>query len=92
MPDGAIVNTTFLKTNGTAANKANNFVATAGVTDSLSEYITNFVITPVSAAAGGAVRESVDDIKFGAAAQYTTQNRLVTVKDYESYLKKNYPN
>ena len=91
LPDGAIVNTTFLKTNGTAANKANNFVATAGVTDSLSEYITNFVITPVSAAAGGAVRESVDDIKFGAAAQYTTQNRLVTVKDYESYLKKNYP-
>ena len=91
LPDGAIVNTTFLKTNGTAANKANNFVATAGVTDSLSEYITNFVITPVSASAGGAVRESVDDIKFGAAAQYTTQNRLVTVKDYESYLKKNYP-
>jgi hypothetical protein len=91
LPDGAIVSATFLKTNGTASNKANNFVATAGVTDSLSEYITNFVITPISAAAGGAVRESVDDIKFGAVAQFTTQNRLITTKDYESYIKKNYP-
>jgi hypothetical protein len=91
LPDGAIVNVTYLRTNGTAANKANNYVATSGISDSLAESITNFVIDPVSPAAGGAVRESVDDIKFGAAAQFTTQNRLVTVKDYESYLKKNYP-
>ena len=91
LPDGAIVNVTYLRTNGTAANKANNYVATSGVSDSLAESITSFVIDPVSPAAGGAVRESVDDIKFGAAAQFTTQNRLVTVKDYESYLKKNYP-
>ena len=59
---------------------------------SCAESITSFVIDPVSPPAGGAVRESVDDIKFGAAAQFTTQNRLVTVKDYESYLKKNYLN
>jgi hypothetical protein len=91
LPDGAIVNVTYLRTNGTAANKANNYVATSGISDSLAESITSFVINPVSPAAGGAVRESVDDIKFGAAAQFTTQNRLVTVKDYESYLKKNYP-
>ena len=91
LPDGAIVNVTYLRTNGTAANKANNYVATSGVSDSLAESITSFVIDPVSPAAGGAVRESVDDIKFGAAAQFTTQNRLVTIKDYESYLKKNYP-
>jgi hypothetical protein len=91
LPDGAIVNVTYLRTNGTAANKANNYVATSGISDSLAESITSFVIDPVSSAAGGAVRESVDDIKFGAAAQFTTQNRLVTVKDYESYLKKNYP-
>jgi hypothetical protein len=91
LPDGAIVNVTYLRTNGTAANKANNYVATSGISDSLAESITSFVIDPVSLAAGGAVRESVDDIKFGAAAQFTTQNRLVTVKDYESYLKKNYP-
>ena len=91
LPDGAIVNVTHLRTNGTAANKANNYVATSGISDSLAESITSFVIDPVSPAAGGAERESVDDIKFGAAAQFTTQNRLITTKDYESYLKRNYP-
>ena len=47
--------------------------------------------TPVSAAAGGAVRESVDDIKYSAAAQFSAQNRLVTYKDYEAYILNNYP-
>ncbi len=81
-----------LLTNGTAANKANNFVATATLQDSLSVSQTNFTITPVSAASGGAERESVDNIKFSAAAQFSTQNRLVTFKDYESYILNNYPN
>ena len=92
LPDGASVSTTYLLNNGTAANKANNFVATASLTDSLGNSQTNFTITPVSAAAGGADRESVDDIKFSAAAQFSTQNRLVTFKDYESYILNNYPN
>jgi hypothetical protein len=80
-----------LVTNGVAANKANNFVATATLTDSLSASQTNFTITPVDAAAGGANRESVDSIKFSAASQFSTQNRLVTTKDYETYIKNNYP-
>ena len=92
LPDGASVTTTYLLTNGTAANKANNFVATATLTDSLGNSQTNFTITPVSAAAGGSDRESVDDIKFSASAQFSTQNRLVTFKDYESYILNNYPN
>ena len=92
LPDGASVSTTYLLNNGTAANKAKNFVATATLTDSLGNSQTNFTITPVSAAAGGADRESVDDIKFSAAAQFSTQNRLVTFKDYESYILNNYPN
>ena len=89
--DGSIVSISYLLTNGTSASKANNFIATATLSDTLGESLTNFTITPVSAASGGAERESVDDIKFGAAAQFTTQNRLITTKDYESYLKRNYP-
>ena len=89
--DGSIVSISYLLTNGTSASKANNFIATATLSDTLGESLTNFTITPVSAASGGAERESVDDIKFGAAAQFTTQNRLITTKDYESYIKKNYP-
>jgi hypothetical protein len=79
-------------TAGTEANKANNFVATATVVDSLNNGLSDFTITPVSAASGGADRESVDNIKFSAAARFSTQNRLVTFKDYETYILNNYPN
>lgn len=92
LQDGAIVAVTYLVTNGTVANKANNFVATATITDSLSTALSNFTITPQSGASGGADRESVDNIKFSAAARFSTQNRLVTYKDYETYILNNYPN
>ena len=91
LPDGAIVSATYLLTNGDVANKSNNFIATATLSDTLNESLSNFTITSVSAAAGGSEREDVDSIKYGASAQFSTQNRLVTLKDYESYLKKNYP-
>jgi hypothetical protein len=91
IPDGSIVNIQYLTTNGDAANKANNFVATDFLTDSLNQIHTNFVITPVSQASGGTERESVDSIKFSAPLQYTNQNRLVTFSDYSSYIQKSYP-
>ena len=91
IPDGAVVSMTYLITNGSSANKANNFVATGTLADSLGNGLSNFTIDPVGEAAGGAERESVDEIKFSAPLQFTTQNRLVTFKDYESYIKKNYP-
>jgi len=90
--DGAVVTVSYLVTSGTEANKANNFIASASIEDSLGESITTFNITPQSAAAGGSDRESVDSIKFSAASQFSTQNRLVTFKDYESYILNNYPN
>jgi hypothetical protein len=37
LPDGGVVNVTYLLTNGDAANKANNFIATSTLTDSLAE-------------------------------------------------------
>jgi hypothetical protein len=92
IPDGSIVNVTYLVTNGTAANKANNFVdAGQTLSDSLNNTITDFIIDPISEAAGGAERESVDNIKFAAPLQFTTQNRLVTFSDYEAFIQKNYP-
>lgn len=91
LPNGAIVSITYLITNGTAANKANNFVATGLLADSLGNSQTDFIIDPVSEAAGGAERESVDNIKFAAPLQFTTQNRLVTFSDYEAFIQKNYP-
>jgi len=84
--DGAVVTVTYLVTNGVAANQTNGFVAAS----SIGSY-SDVLVDVVDVASGGATRETVDSIKYSAAAQYATQNRLVTVKDYESYIKSKYP-
>jgi len=76
-----------LITNGDAANKASSFVPNSSING-----LSNITVSTVLVAAGGSVRESIDSIKFGAAAQFSTQNRLVTFKDYETFLKRSYPN
>jgi hypothetical protein len=92
LPDGAVVVVSYLVTNSSLANKANNFVATSILVDSLDDALSNFIITPVSEAAGGSEKQSVDSIKYSAINQYTSQGRLITYKDYESYILSNYPN
>lgn len=84
--DGAIINVTYLSTNGTAANKASSFTVSAAI-----GAFTNITVDTVSVAAGGTNRETVNEVKYNAVAQFATQNRLVTFKDYESYITKNYP-
>jgi hypothetical protein len=89
---GAVIVLSYLVTNSTLANKANNFVSTSILVDSLSESLTNFIITAVTEASGGSEKESVDSIKYSAVNQYTSQNRLITYNDYESFILSNYPN
>jgi hypothetical protein len=84
--DGCIINLEYLVTSGDVANKASSFVIGTPVAN-----VTNYSVTVASAAAGGAQRESADKIKLNSTLQYATQNRLVTTKDYESYVTKNYP-
>lgn len=86
LPDGAIVSITYLITKGDLANGADAFIGT----ENIGPY-SDFTINTVDAAAGGSINESVDSIKYSSQAQYATQNRLVTVKDYESYIKSKYP-
>ena len=86
LDDGSVISVSYLVTKGEAANKSNAFVS-----NSMIGGMSNIVINVINVASGGSTRESVDSIKFGASSQFLTQNRLVTFKDYESYLKKNYP-
>jgi len=84
--DGSLVRLSYLVTNGLAANKADQFVPLlpVGVYGSID-------ISVNESASGSSERESVDSIKYSAPLQYTNQNRLVTYKDYENYIKKQYP-
>jgi len=87
LDDGAVVSVSYLVTNGLVSNKANAFVPNGTIGG-----ISNITVDVINVAAGGSDRESIDEIKFSAVSQFTTQNRLVTFKDYESYIKTNYPN
>jgi hypothetical protein len=87
LPDGAIISAQYLITNGDAANKASGFVGSSSIGG-----FTEYTVTTVREAAGGKLRESVDNIKQSAISQFSAQNRLVTVKDYESYILSRYPN
>ena len=91
LTNGNIVIVTYLVTNGTNANKANNFVATGSLTDSLEETLTTITVTSVSEAVGGTDKEDIDSIKNSASTSYASQNRLVTQKDYSSYILNKYP-
>ena len=91
LTDGSVITIEYLTTSGEAANRANNFVATNSLADSLGNSQTDFIVEPISAASGGAEKEDIDEIKFSAPVQYTTQNRLVTYSDYSAYIKKSYP-
>jgi hypothetical protein len=86
LTDGAIVTVNYLITNGENANAADGFSPSSTIGG-----FSNITIDVIGVAAGGSNRETVDSIKYSASAQYATQNRLVTVKDYESYIKNKYP-
>ena len=83
--DGSIISMSYLVTSGPVSNKANSFNSseTIGGSSSIS-------ISVVTSSAGGSDRESVESIKFSTASQFATQNRLITFKDYETYILQNY--
>lgn len=84
--DGAIVRVKYIVTNGLSADKANQFIPLTGIGG-----FGSVAVTINSVASGSSERESIESIRYSAPLQFATQNRLVTYKDYESYIKKNYP-
>lgn len=84
--DGSIVRVKYVVSNGLAADKANQFIPLTGISG-----FGSVAITINAVASGSSERESVESIRYSAPLQFATQNRLVTYKDYESYIKKNYP-
>jgi hypothetical protein len=86
LPDGAVVTFEYLVSTGSSSNFANNFVSST----TLSGF-SDIVIDSVSSAAGGTIRESVDEIKFAAPLQNISQNRAVTKNDYIKLIQQKYP-
>ena len=92
IPDGGVVTINYLITNGQDVNKANNFVAAQSLIDTNEQSLTNFIIESVESANGGSDRETINEIKYSAPLQFASQNRLITYKDYEVFIRNAYPN
>lgn len=89
-PDnGNIVIVTYLDTAGSVANNITKF----SFSDPIGGlYRDNVIISSVKSSYGGTDKENIDTIRFRAPQYYTTQNRAVTVNDYESIITKEYNN
>lgn len=86
--DGNIITITYLVSQGKYGNGANSFL----LVENINGYDDNVSITPATAAAGGADRETIEQIRYRAPRAYTTQNRAVTSTDYETLITSDYPN
>lgn len=87
--DGNIVQVSYLDTNGASANDITRF---ALVNPIASIYKDNVVLTATQKSFGGTDKEDISKIRFRAPQYYSSQNRAVTVDDYESIITKNYAN
>lgn len=86
--DGEVIELDYIQTQGAAANNAGTFSFTGTVIDSSGRDITSeATITVVSKSSGGVPAESLEKIKFKAPREFSTQNRAVTAKDFESILR-----
>ena len=84
LTDGNIVRLSYVVTNGTAAAGANSFV----LMQSVNGY-SNTTIYPIFGATTGAIKESINSIKFQAPKSYSAQKRAVTKEDYITVIQQN---
>ena len=59
--------------------------------DGAIQTFSNVAVTTVSAAAQGAIHESIESVKFNAPRYFTTQERAITAEDYRNLLLLNFP-
>ena len=86
---GQTVTIEYLVTNGIAANISERVSQAFELSGSIEGY-TDVSITVVEKSDGGEDEETLEEIRFNAPKAATSQNRLVTVKDYEAFLKRRY--
>lgn len=86
---GNIIICNYLDTVGSIANNISKFY----LSDTIAGlYRNNVSITAANSSYGGTDKETINQVKFRAPYFYTTQNRAVTTKDYETILTKEYNN
>jgi hypothetical protein len=86
--DGSIITVQYRISSGEIPNGATLFSPDLDLTSDNSGRV---VVTTIAKAIGGAQPESLSSIKFNAPRHFQTQERAITVSDYEALLKTQFP-
>jgi len=93
LENGEIITVNYLITDGSDGNGTSFFSFSGVLTDDSDTVLSpeSFDIITESSAKNGSEIESINSIKYYAPRIYSSQNRAVTGRDYESIIKKIYP-
>ena len=91
--DGKIVTANYIVTNGKAGNGISNLSFSGSLELSSGSFFnpSSVVLTVNQASQNGSEIETLDSIKYFAPKIYSAQSRAVTGRDYETIIKKIYP-
>lgn len=82
-----IVEVEYVYSDGELANGARSFTAL----DTIGGFATTSIsVATASVSAGGAVRESIESVRYNAPLSYLSQNRAVTADDYKAIILKEF--
>jgi hypothetical protein len=87
LTNGQLVKISYNIVNGTLTNGASKFTPTLS-----PQGFSNYTVTTVSNAKNGLERETDESIKYLAPLSFENQRRCVNKTDFETIIKKSYPN
>jgi hypothetical protein len=90
--DNEVIYFEYVKTSGFAANNINEMGYIGQIVDGNNQPVENVTLVVLDKSQLGESAESLNSIKFNAPKYYSAQNRAVTSNDYESIIRKIYPN
>ena len=83
--DGSVIVVEYRTSSGELPNGASTFLNDGNI-----DTHANVSIRTISSAAGGAINETVESIRYNAPRNFQVQGRAVTTSDYETILKSNF--
>lgn len=87
--DGSVIICNFLNTVGSVANNITRFYLSEPIGGLFKN---NVSVTAINSSYGGSDKETIEQVRFRAPYYYSTQNRAVTVQDYQTIITKDYTN
>jgi hypothetical protein len=94
LENGSVITVNYIVTDGTSGNGVSSFSFSgtfSGAYDNLITPIETVIPFTIQRSIGGSEIENIDSIKYFSPRLYSAQYRAVTARDYETIIKRIYP-